>query len=83
MRILRRQKRWQNIWKIVGLMQNRICLEEKSTSTYENLKKSLAFIDDERRDKIGIVTNNFHIYRSCEIGKINRIQKSLRDYSKQ
>ena len=52
-----------------GIDANRICLEEKSTSTYENLKKSLAFIDDERRDKRGIVTNNFHIYRAVKLAK--------------
>ena len=38
-----------------GIDANRICLEEKSTSTYE--------------DKIGIVTNNFHIYRAVKLAK--------------
>ena len=52
-----------------GIDTTRICLEEKSTSTYENLRKSLAFIDDERQDKIGIVTNNFHIYRAVKLAK--------------
>ncbi len=52
-----------------GISSDRICLEEKSTSTYENLRKSLAFIEDEKRDKIGIVTNNFHIYRSMKLAK--------------
>ena len=39
-----------------GIDANRICLEENRRQHMMNLKKSLAFIDDERRDKIGIVT---------------------------
>lgn len=53
-----------------GIASDRIYQETKSTSTYENLRKSLAYIDDERRDKIGIVTNNFHIYRSMKLAKM-------------
>lgn len=53
-----------------GIASDRIYQETKSTSTYENLRKSLAYIDDEKRDKIGIVTNNFHIYRSMKLAKM-------------
>lgn len=53
-----------------GIDGDRIYQEMKSTSTYENLRKSLAYIDDERWDKIGIVTNNFHIYRSMKLAKM-------------
>ncbi len=68
-RISRRQKRWQNIWKIVGLMQTESAWKKNRRQHMKNLKKSLAFIDDERRDKIGIVTNNFHIYRAVKLAK--------------
>jgi len=50
-----------------GIAKERICLETESTSTYENLEKSLQFA--EKREKIGVVTNNFHIYRAMKLAK--------------
>lgn len=52
-----------------GIAEERIRIEEKSTSTYENLENSIVFIRDEQKDKVGIVTNNFHIYRSMKLAK--------------
>lgn len=40
-----------------------IMLENKSVSTWENLKLSRQFVDTEN-DIVGIVTNDFHIYRA-------------------
>ncbi len=51
-----------------GIDESRIIMEDKSTSTYENLKFALDIIDDENAD-IAIVTNNFHVYRAVMLGK--------------
>ena len=51
-----------------GIKRERIHLEDRSTSTRENLRFSGAFADRER-DKIVIVTNDFHIYRASVIAK--------------
>ncbi|MDF9867592.1 uncharacterized SAM-binding protein YcdF (DUF218 family) [Bacilli bacterium PM5-3] len=48
-----------------GIPTNKIIVEDKSTSTFENLENSKALIDDEK--SIGVVTNDFHIYRSSMI----------------
>ena len=49
-----------------GVPQERIFLEDCSTSTRENLRFSRKYTDAER-DRVGIVTNDFHIYRSSLI----------------
>lgn len=49
-----------------GIDESRILMEDKSTSTLENLTFSLALIDTPS-PSIGIVTNNFHVYRSMKI----------------
>jgi len=51
-----------------GVDKERILLEDRSTSTIENLKFSLKIIG--RNDlKVGIVTNSFHEYRALMIAK--------------
>lgn len=45
-----------------GMKEELIILEDQSTSTYENFKFSKQFIDP--NDKVMIITNGFHIYRS-------------------
>ena len=52
-----------------GIEKERIVMEDKSTSTYENLTNSLEVVDDVRNKKVGIVTNNFHIYRAMKMAK--------------
>ena len=42
-------------------------LEERSTSTTENLKFSLALIGLDH--SVGVVTNNFHVFRGTAIGR--------------
>ena len=51
-----------------GVEKSRIFREDKSTSTRENFRFSRAFADV-KREKIGIVTNGFHIYRASLIAK--------------
>ena len=51
-----------------GVPAESIILEDKSTSTYENLSNSMELIEGEDA-RIGIVTNNFHIYRSLKIAQ--------------
>ena len=50
-----------------GIDRERLILEEKSTSTTENLKFSLGMIG--LNHSVGIVTNNFHVFRGTAIGK--------------
>ncbi|WP_242862894.1 YdcF family protein [Clostridium sp. C105KSO13] len=51
-----------------GIDEKRIILEDTSKSTMENLKNSSKIIDDLSRP-VGVVTNNFHMYRALQIGK--------------
>lgn len=51
-----------------GIAPARLILEERSASTAENLRYSLELLPD-RQKKIGIVTNNFHVFRGVAIGK--------------
>lgn len=51
-----------------GIATERIFLEDKSTNTYENLVFSGEFLD-ETKDKVVIVTNNFHVFRALGIAK--------------
>lgn len=51
-----------------GIDPNRLILEDRSTDTSENLRFSRALIPDEDAT-IGIVTNNFHMFRSLALAK--------------
>jgi len=51
----------------MGIEPSRIWKEEQSTSTRENLRFSLALIEDKtgsRPDKAAIISNEFHLYRA-------------------
>lgn len=52
-----------------GIDASRIILEDASTSTLENIRFSLKKIDDPQNARIGIVTNNFHIYRAMKTAR--------------
>ena len=52
----------------MGIDEDRIIMEDKSTSTIENLRFSKAFITDDDA-RIGIITNSFHEYRAGLIAK--------------
>ena len=47
-----------------GIEKERIVQEDVSTNTLENLKYSKALISD-IKSPVGIVSNNFHVYRGC------------------
>ncbi len=47
----------------LGIDETRLILEDKSTSTSENIKNSLDIIGDKYKS-IAVVTNNFHVFRA-------------------
>lgn len=51
-----------------GIANERLLKEERSTSTKENMDFSLEIIGD-LNARIGVVTNNFHVFRGVAIGK--------------
>ena len=53
-----------------GIPEDQILLEDKSTTTVENLKFSSRFLN-RREDSVGIVTNNFHMFRSLKLARKN------------
>lgn len=52
-----------------GIEEERIIQETESKSTRENLCFCLDNIEDLKQEKVGIVTNNFHVFRSIRIAK--------------
>lgn len=53
-----------------GISADRIIMEDKSTTTFENLKFSLEKLDEQGIDRdITIVTDGYHMYRACLIAK--------------
>lgn len=50
-----------------GIDPSRIIVEDKSTSTQENIDNSLSLISYGAETRIGIVTNDFHLYRSLRL----------------
>lgn len=51
-----------------GIGEERIFVEDQSSSTYQNLVFSAEFLDREN-DRVVVVTNNFHIFRALSIAK--------------
>lgn len=58
-----------------GISAERIIKEDKSKTTEENLKNSMKYI--EKGSSVGIVTNNFHIFRASQIAE----SAGLEDFS--
>ena len=55
-----------------GIEADRILLEDKATSTKENIRFSLDLIEDltgVRPQKAGIVSSEYHLYRAGQIAK--------------
>lgn len=50
-----------------GIEKERLLLEERSTSTMENLEFSAELVGKEQR--IGIISQNFHIYRALKLAE--------------
>lgn len=57
--------------KKAGIAKERIILEDASVNTMENLKFSRDIIQAEGggESPVGIVSNNFHVYRGCEYAR--------------
>lgn len=52
-----------------GIAESRILLEEQSTSTETNFLLSMPLLDDTVK-AVGVVTNNFHIYRALRLAEV-------------
>lgn len=53
-----------------GIDSDRVIMEDKSTSTDENIRFSMAIIEEEYEGEdldVGIITNNFHVYRTVKV----------------
>lgn len=53
-----------------GISEDRIIMEDKSTNTGENIDFSMKLIEEDKKTdspRIGIITNNFHVYRAVKI----------------
>ena len=57
-----------------GIEENRIILEDKSTSTVENIQYSKVLIELPY-NSVGIVTNNFHVFRGIQIAKAQGLEE--------
>lgn len=51
-----------------GVAGDKIIMEDQSKNTYENLKFSADYINM-KENSVGVVTSNFHVYRSVKIAK--------------
>ena len=51
-----------------GIDENRILLEDKSKNTVQNIQNSKEIME-EKYSGVGIVTNNFHVFRAVQIAK--------------
>ena len=53
-----------------GIKKEQILVEDKSTSTYENMKYSKSLIEEKKKDaKISFSTTNYHVFRSGVIAQ--------------
>lgn len=60
-----------------GIDGSRLIREEQSTSTWENMNCSKTLIPESASDiTIGIVTNNFHVYRGVMLAKCSGFNKA-------
>ena len=51
-----------------GINPDRLILEDRSRNTIENIRNSMKLFDPQQ-DSIGIVTSDFHMYRSLRLAK--------------
>lgn len=56
-----------------GIEQERILLEDTSTNTVENIQNSKVLMELPY-DGVGIVTNNFHVFRAVQIAKVQGLE---------
>lgn len=58
-----------------GVDAERILMEDRSTATIENIRYSMALMDDPAA-QVGIITNNYHVYRATRIAKKAGLQNA-------
>ena len=61
----------------MGIEPERIWLEDRATSTVENFKYSMELLEaktDSHKGTIGVLSNEFHLFRASLIAKANGIQ---------
>lgn len=56
-----------------GIEADRILLEDQSRNTLQNMRFSMALMEDPEAS-VGIVTNDFHLYRAVQIAKKQGLQ---------
>ena len=56
-----------------GIEENRILLEDKASNTVQNIQNSKELMK-EPYNGVGIVTNNFHLFRSVQIAKAQGLE---------
>ncbi len=56
-----------------GIEKSRILLEDESTNTIENIQNSKALMELPYNG-VGIVTNNFHVFRAVQIAKVQGLE---------
>ena len=61
--------------KQMGVDEEHIIMEDKSTTTWENFKFSAPYILDMQKDKVGVVSNNFHMYRAMKMARMQGYKK--------
>lgn len=63
-----------------GIDPSRVWLEDKATSTQENLRYSLALIEDRtgnRPETVGIVSSEYHLYRAGLMAQAQKVRPIL------
>lgn len=66
-----------------GIGENRLILEEKSTSTWENLKFSLPMLEEAATKTVGILSSEFHLFRAkmyLKSRKVHLIPAKTQDF---
>lgn len=53
----------------MGIDESRILLEGQSTTTSENMEFSMRLMDGGAEMKVGIVTNNYHVFRGIKLAE--------------
>ena len=51
-----------------GISEDRIIKEDQSKNTFQNLTFSAEYLDKET-DSVGVVSNNFHVFRAVKIAQ--------------
>ena len=60
----------------IGIDEERILMEDRSTNTMENLVFSSNLLD-KQNDRVVIVTNNFHVFRAMQIARKQGYAKAV------